>query len=217
MTMMQGREAAVGAHHADELVEELNQLREADAQLREELVEVRRQRDEAISQSQWLILRVSNAEQAIDRLQAELIEARSKRGVTPESVEQVAPVDEAPDAPVDEAPEVEDVQVEDATDAPDVEISDSEVPSLPTPAEAVTPVAIVPGSWAGQAGPWLPPDEAADDGSTAHEFAALTERALAVEAAEAEEAAAAMPAPVEMNVLPEATSEPRKATFFRRR
>jgi len=210
MTMMQGREAMAGAHHADDLVEELNELRATDTQLREELAEVRRQRDEAISQAQWLILRVSNAETAIDRLQAELIEARSKRA--PQTS-----VDQALGAPVDEAPEVEDVQVDDAADAPDVEVSDPEMPSQPTPIEAVTPMAIVPGTWAGQVGPWLPPDEGADNGSMAHEFAALTERALAVEAAEAEAAAAVAPAPVGMNVLPQAGSEPKKAAFFRRR
>jgi hypothetical protein len=226
MTMMQGREARVGEHLAGDLGDELDQLRATDAALRDELIEVRRQRDEAVSQAQWLILRVSNAEQVVERLQAELIEARSQRGVSVAPVVGADPVAvvegtvvvgadadanaevvAAPAASVDDALEVEDGHDDQA--APE--------PAAAVPDAAVTPVAIVPGAWAGQAGPWLPPEEDAADGSTAHEFAALTERALAVEAAQAEEAAAAAPAPLEMNVLPEVYGEPKKAAFFRRR
>jgi hypothetical protein len=70
-------------------------------------------------------------------------------------------------------------------------------------------------SWAGVSGPWLPPDEPVE-GSMAHEFAALTERALAAEAAAAEEAAASAPVVPGMDVLPE-PAEPKKSSLLRRR
>lgn len=225
MTTMHEQPTEVAEPHADDLLRELTQLRATHAELRDELAGVRRQRDEAISQAQWLVTRVSNAEKAIERLQGELLEERARRSPLPV-------VDRATDL---EAP----------TAAPE---SDESSPSLVTvvgaldvdtpPREAVEDEAPVgsdlvhegaehrehphsepdgprPVSWAGVSGPWLPPDEPVE-GSMAHEFAALTERALAAEAAAAEEAAASAPVVPGMDVLPE-PAEPKKSSLLRRR
>jgi len=281
MTTMQSAETGTGADSSDELVQELTALRATHAQLREELVEVRRQRDEAIGQAQWLILRVNNAEQALERLQAELAADESVAAplvapsveplpmvaplavvpasrVTPDEPAEVAAVDEAETAmdvpkvaalpqvvPVPVVPEpavvpavpvvptlavgpqdhvIEVEPVPDAAVEPETDVAVetvAEVPSQQTRVEEVTPMVLAPGAWANRSGPWLPPSEGAvDDGSMAHEFAALTERAIAVEAAEAaeaEEAAAMVPAPVEMNVLPEGSAGSKRGSLFRRR
>ena len=281
MTTMQSAETGTGADSSDELVQELTALRATHAQLREELVEVRRQRDEAIGQAQWLILRVNNAEQALERLQAELAADESVAApmvapsveplpmvaplavvpasrVTPDEPAEVAAVDEAetamdvpkvaalpqvvpvpvvpepavvPDVPVVPTlavvPQEHVIEVEPEPDAavePETDVAVetvAEVPSQQTRVEEVTPMVLAPGAWANRSGPWLPPSEGAvDDGSMAHEFAALTERAIAVEAAEAaeaEEAAAMVPAPVEMNVLPEGSAGSKRGSLFRRR
>lgn len=232
--------------HAPDLLHELTQLRSMHSELREELASVRRQRDEAISQSQWLITRVTNAEKAIERLQSEVLVERAKRSlilghpneaeveavpVAEEPADLVVVVDTPPLEPLDEAvgetvgeavgeavaSEFDSSDGEVAVErhsADGAEVSDDVVPVAATTVQV--PRQASPGSWAGHAGPWLPPEEPAE-GSLAHEFAALTERALAVEAASTEEAAEIVPVAVaSMDVLPEA-SEPKKSSLLRRR
>ena len=186
MTMLQDQPADLPAPLAPDLAQPLTpdpapppasdpagdvtQLQAAYAELREELAAVRRQRDEAITQAQWLITRVANAENTI--LQLQTAAAEPERSAVPRPAGEVA----------EPAPGGEEAAVE-------------------IPQQATEPALV-----ADNAGPWLPPDEA-PQGTTAQEFAALTEPAPEAEAAEVEEPAAPAPTPAlalsSIDVLPE--------------
>lgn len=227
--------AEMASHHEEDPASELTELRATDAQLRDELADVRRQRDEAITQAQWLITRVTNAEQAVEALQAELAAARPTGG--PDPVEPRVDVEASQPAGmviprvagekavghligVVVEPTGIDLEPTDSADS-DSEADEAAEVGRETIAEPVADdlpaTEVLAGSWAGQAGPWLPPEDV-DHESTAHEFAALTERALIIEAEEAERAAAEIPPQVTpMDVLPATVGEAKKPSLFRRR
>jgi hypothetical protein len=170
----------VVAEASDDVAAELTNLRAAYQATCAELIDCRRQRDEAVAHGQELLAR--------------LVEADEKLAALSVPVAPVAPVEPVAPVAVVETVESDPIRVAPPTPTPEP------ISPVPTIVEATpSPGAIEPVRW-------LPPEEDGSSSSSAHEFAALKEIGPD---AEDEVSATYEPLASPMNVLPDAVEEPK--------
>jgi hypothetical protein len=196
------------ADSSDDIQAELANLRAAYESACAELIEVRRQRDEAIAHGQELLARLVQADDRLADVSvsepvappAEPIKVAPPQPA-PATVSPVPTIvgGPAPMTPVVAPSEPDAARADDATeeDVAGAEVVDAEV------AEAQPRVVR-----------WLPPEEEPVAPSSAHEFAALKELPVAGE--DDEVPATTEPLTHPMNVLPDVVEEP-KAPIWKRR
>lgn len=193
MTSMPHVVAVAGS--TDDAAAELANLRAAYESACNELIEVRRQRDEAVRHGEELLARLVEADEKVARLSTPhppVFETEPIR---------VAPVQPEPD-PVSPIPTI--------VGAPPVE-----PPVLAEVADVGEVADADEASVAAQPLRWLPPEEGAVAHSTAHEFAALKE--LPDDVAEDDEQGASLePLTSPMNVLPEGTTAVKQSIWRRK-
>lgn len=219
MTSMPHLAAAAGS--PDDAAAELANLRAAYRAACDELMEVRRQRDEAVTHGQELLARLVEADEKLARMSEPhpSLFAVEPVAVVSAPVEPVEPVEaveavERPE-PIETEADTEPIRVAPVQAAPEPVSPIPTIVGAPPVEAPVLVEAVVEAPDAPEPVRWLPPEEGAVTHSTAHEFAALKELPDEVEADD-DPAGAGEPLTSPMNVLPE-VSAPAKPSIWRRK